>query len=465
MKKFFTLIASVIFFCGAANAQFNQDFEGTFTSLTGNCWEFLNVEKTTVPNEVITGTGSLYSNPPTTGSSTRDITSPVLNVPSSLTISFNYKMGSSLNSNATRSISINLMRPDGTYLFLETIALNQASGIAVHNFNKSFPIANPGLYRLAILMGGTTGNGNSRLIFDDLNISASPQYGPDVNCNSAPVAVSDNFTGFSGEVIVGNLLINDSDPNGEAITPAIVATSPDGSVIINTDGSFSFTPNPGFTGTTTTFTYRLTDSGFPAALSNIATVTINIEEPIILPVNLQSFNAVYNQPDVELSWVSAEETNFSHYEIERSADGIHYSKQAVILGSAFSTSEKTYDYIDNKIGQLNGTIYYRLTAVDKNGKMSSSTVRTVQIGQVTTLSISTFPNPVVNSARIMLPAAWTSKLVSLEVYNQSGQKVHNIKQNVPRQYIDMNLSALADGIYIFKAVSGNETAVQKILKN
>src|SRR5690606_13869352 len=199
--------------------------------------------------------------------------------------------------------------------------------------------------------------------------------------------------------------------------------------------------------------------------SNIATVTINIEEPIILPVNLQSFNAVYNQPDVELSWVSAEETNFSHYEIERSADGIHYSKQAVILGSAFSTSEKTYDYIDNKIGQLNGIIYYRLTAVDKNGKMSSSTVMTVQIGQATMFSISTFPNPVINAARIMLPASWASNMINIEVYNQSGQKLQNVKKDIPGQFIDLNLTGLADGIYIIKAVSGIETAVQKIFKN
>src|SRR5690606_11398266 len=251
MKKSLTLVAFVIFHTASLNAQFTQNFEGTFASLTGNCWEFLNVEKTTVASEVITGTGSLFSNPPTTGSSTRDITSPVLNVPSSLTISFNYKMGSGLNPNATRTISINLMRPDGTYLILDSIGLNQASGTAVFNFNQTFTIANPGLYRLAILMGGSTGNGNSRLIFDDLSVSASAQYGPVVNCNSAPLAVNDHFTGFSGEVIVGNLIMNDSDPNGEAITPSIVATSTDGSVIINTDGSFSFTPNPGFTGTTT----------------------------------------------------------------------------------------------------------------------------------------------------------------------------------------------------------------------
>src|SRR5690606_15875053 len=340
------------------------------------------------------------------------------NVPSSLTISFNYKMGSGLNPNATRTISINLMRPDGTYLILDSIGLNQASGTTVYNFNQTFTIVNPGLYRLAILMGGTTGNGNSRLIFDDLSVNATPQYGPVVNCNSAPIAVNDHFTGFSGEVIVGNLIMNDSDPNGEAITPSIVTTSTDGSVIINTDGSFSFTPNPGFTGTTTSFTYRVTDNGFPAALSNIATVSIEIAVPIILPVNLQSFEAVYNHPNVELKWISSEETNYSHYEVERSTDCVTYDTNAVVLGNSFSSSEKAYSYIDNKIGQLNGTLYYRLTAVDKNGKMSSSAVRTVQTCQVTTLSISTFPNPVVNSARIMLPAAWTSKLVSLEVYNQ-----------------------------------------------
>ncbi|MBA2500916.1 MAG: T9SS type A sorting domain-containing protein [Chitinophagaceae bacterium] len=465
MKKFFTLIACVTFFSCVVMAQFTQDFEGSYSSLTGNCWDFLNVEKTTEADEVITGTGSLYSNPPTSGSSTRDITSPVLNVQSSLTISFNYKMGSNLNSNATRSITVGLLRPNGTMITLQTIQLNQASGTTVYNFNETFAIATPGLYRLAILMGGSTGNGNSRLIFDDLYVSSSPQYGPVSNCNSAPVAVNDSFTGFPGEVIVGNLVLNDSEPNGEAITPSIITPSPDGTVIMNTDGSFSFTPYVGFTGTSTTFTYRLSDAGFPVAYSNVATVTITISIPIILPVTLHSFEVVYHNPNVDLNWVSEEEINFSHYEIERSIDGDHYNKLAVILGSAGSASEKNYNYSDKETKHLKGTIYYRLIAVDRNGKMTHSTVRTVWIGQITNLVISTYPNPVVNSVKIILPAEWTSRNVNIDVYNQAGQKIKNINQVSQSQYVEMSLAELANGIYIIKAVSGNETAVQKILKN
>src|SRR5207253_70475 len=45
-----------------------------------------------------------------------------------------------------------------------------------------------------------------------------------------------------------------------------------GSVVLNSDGSFSYTPNPNFNGTDT-FTYKANDG---AADSNTATVTINV---------------------------------------------------------------------------------------------------------------------------------------------------------------------------------------------
>ncbi len=97
--------------------------------------------------------------------------------------------------------------------------------------------------------------------------------------------------------------------------------------------------------------------------------------------------------------------------------------------------------------------------------MSNSTVRTVQIGEIADFSISTYPNPVVHTAKIKLPGAWTSKAVNIDVFNQSGQKVKSLCQVAQGQFIEMNMAELADGIYIIKAGSGNETAIQKILKN
>lgn len=466
MKKIFNLIAFVIFYSGATNAQFSQSFEGNETSLTSNCWDFSEIYHTSASADVITGSGSLYTNPPTSGTATRDIYTPVLDVLTNpLNVSFNYKVSSKINGNATRTIEIGYVNSTGVFTSLDLINMDKDSPVTPISYNGSFNLTSTGMIRLVLRLGGSTGDGNSRLIFDDLTINANPHYGPGVTCNSAPVAVNDEYSSMQGDVVVGNLMNNDNEPNGESMTPSIVTASPDGTVIVNADGSFSFTPNPGFTGTTTSFTYRLTDNGFPAATSNVATVVINISVPIILPVNLQSFEAVYTNPNVELNWLSSEETNFSHYEIERSIDGVHYSKQALILGSAVSSTEKNYNYTDQNIEQHTGIIYYRLTAVDINGKMSQSTIRIVQIGQVKHLSISTYPNPVVSSARIVLPAAWNTKTVNIEVFNQSGQKVKNLNQVAQSQYIEMNMAELADGIYIIKAGSGNETAVQKILKN
>ena len=466
MKKIFTLVAFVIFYSGAANAQFSENFEGNETSLTNNCWDFSEIYHTSASADVITGSGSLYTNPPTSGAGTRDIYTPVLDVLTNpLNVSFNYKISSKINGNATRTIEVGYVNSAGVFTSLDWINMDKDSPVTSINYSNSFGSVGVGMIRLVLRLGGSTGDGNSRLIFDDLTVNANTHYGPGVTCNSAPIAVNDEFSSMQGDVVVGNLMNNDNEPNGESMIPSIVTPSPDGTVIINADGSFSFTPNPGFAGTTASFTYRLTDNGFPAASSNVATVTINISVPIILPVKLQSFDAAFTNPNVELTWISAEETNFSHYEIERSIDGVQYSKQAVILTSAGSATEKTYNYTDKDIKQLNGIVYYRLTAVDMNGKMSNSTVRTVQIGQATNLTISTYPNPVVHSARIILPAAWSSKMVSMDLFNQSGQRVKSIKQVAQSQFIEMNMAELADGIYIIKAVSGNETAVQKILKN
>ena len=466
MKKIFTLVAFVICYSGALNAQFTETFEGDETTLTDNCWDFSEIYHTNTPEDIITGNGSLYTNPPTSGAATRDIYTPVLDVLTNpLNVSFNYKVSSKITGNATRTIEVGYVNSIGVFTSLDMIHMDKDSPVTPISYSGSFTSVSTGMIRLVLRLGGNTGDGNSRLIFDDLAVNANTHYGPGVTCNSAPIAVNDEFSSMQGDVVVGNLMNNDNEPNGESMFPSIVTPSPDGTVVINADGSFSFTPNPGFAGTTASFTYRLTDNGFPAASSNVATVVINISVPIILPVNLQSFEAEYTNPNVVLNWLSAEETNFSHYEIERSIDGVKYSKQAVILGSAASATEKAYRYTDKDTKQLNGIVYYRLTAVDINGKMSNSIVRTVQIGQSTKFTISTYPNPVVHSARITLPAAWASKMISVDLFSQSGQKVKSINQVAQGQYIEMNLAELANGIYIIKAGSGNETAVQKILKN
>jgi len=95
------------------------------------------------------------------------------------------------------------------------------------------------------------------------------------NANDASVGVNDNYDinvvgNFS--VVAPGVLANDTDAENQALTAVLVSNvyAPKGSVVLNSNGSFTFTPTSGFFGTAT-FTYRPKD---PFRNGSIATVTL-----------------------------------------------------------------------------------------------------------------------------------------------------------------------------------------------
>ncbi len=93
--------------------------------------------------------------------------------------------------------------------------------------------------------------------------------------NSVPVAVADNYsTARNGQLTVGapGVLSNDSDPDGDSLNAVKDTDPPNGTVTLNSDGSFTYTPDSGFVGTDT-FTYHANDG---TANSNIVNVNIDV---------------------------------------------------------------------------------------------------------------------------------------------------------------------------------------------
>jgi VCBS repeat-containing protein len=97
--------------------------------------------------------------------------------------------------------------------------------------------------------------------------------------NVAPVANTDAYTGSEDTpltVAASGVLANDTDANGDALTAA-VETSPDnGSLALNADGSFTYTPNANFNGADS-FSYSASDG-----LVSSGAATVNLT---ITPVN------------------------------------------------------------------------------------------------------------------------------------------------------------------------------------
>jgi len=466
MKTILLFIATT-FTLITATAQYTQNFEGTEASLTGNCWALNDVHTTNVVANVISGTGSMYTDPPTNSSSTRDIITPALNVTStSFSVSFNYKVNNKISGNATRTIAVGLLDPAGNFTSLSMITLDKNSPTSVLNFNQTFILASTGVRKLVIKLGGSTGDGNTRLIFDDLYTNASPLYGTGT-CNSAPIAVNDMYNAINGFPVSGNVISNDSDPNGEAIKSLVVATSLDGVLILNQNGSFTFTPNVGFSGPVANFTYQLADNGFDPDTSNLALVTINYSSPILLPVKLVSFSAMLNTDKVDLKWTTSSEKNVSHFSIEKSNDGINFSEAGIVFANGNTSETMNYSFTDGNINTSQaGVIYYRLRSIDIDGKSELSPIKTIRIGKKNEQSISilTYPNPVSSELRITIPASWQGKKVSYELLNSNGQTLIKNITAAGSQTETLNVNSLAPGFYIVKVVSNGETAQQKIIK-
>ena len=95
-------------------------------------------------------------------------------------------------------------------------------------------------------------------------------------CAATPVIAADDsyITDKNVALIVAapGVLSNDSDPEGDPLTAIVDGGPANGTLTLNSDGFFNYTPNMGFDGTDS-FTYRASD---PFHFSNIARVTITV---------------------------------------------------------------------------------------------------------------------------------------------------------------------------------------------
>lgn len=90
--------------------------------------------------------------------------------------------------------------------------------------------------------------------------------------NDSPVAVNDTATTDQNVSTTVNVLANDTDVDGDAISVKTVSPGSNGTTAVNTDNTVMYTPANGFSGKDT-FTYVVTDGNLD---SSPATVTVTV---------------------------------------------------------------------------------------------------------------------------------------------------------------------------------------------
>jgi hypothetical protein len=186
-----------------------------------------------------------------------------------------------------------------------------------------------------------------------------------------------------------------------------------------------------------------------------------------LPVDLVSFNGTVAPKGVALSWATAKEVNTSNFVIERSFDGVTYKDAAMIFteGKGSSNKETNYNYTDKVNTASQALIYYRLRMVDIDGRYTHSSVVVVKVGKDAEAPVvSVYPNPVVNSVFVSVPATWQNKPLSVEIYNNNGQLMKHVSNPGAGQTEMVNVKDLTSGLYIVRVSNGTQVATQKIVK-
>ena len=169
--------------------------------------------------------------------------------------------------------------------------------------------------------------------------------------NGAPAAGSDTATTAEGAAVSIDVLANDSDPDGDALTLASVVQPVNGTAAIETDGTVTYTPKAGFSGQDS-FTYAVSDG----TNESTATVTVTVRPPF----------AVYD-PDANTITVTLAGLDGSRFEVEETINGI---------STVHTVTASTY----TRATPASAAYAYRIRACDQEGCGTWSRRRGFTIG-------------------------------------------------------------------------------------
>ncbi len=190
----------------------------------------------------------------------------------------------------------------------------------------------------------------------------------------------------------------------------------------------------------------------------------------ILPVTYTSFDAVVNDKSVLLKWITAQEMNNSHFEVERSFDNSSFSVMGIVLdGFAVNGTGKSYQFKDNS-AELQGktVVYYRLKQVDVDGKITYSKVLAVRMQAKSGVTMQVSPNPFVENINLRFTATENGN-AQIRIVNSYGQTLLSKQSSIIKGYNNIQvdgLKGLAPGMYIAQLVlNGTVIDNQRVVKN
>jgi hypothetical protein len=194
-------------------------------------------------------------------------------------------------------------------------------------------------------------------------------------------------------------------------------------------------------------------------ISSRAIVNVNVDPDCILPIYLSTFDGHNEGRENHLYWLTDQEINSSHFEVERSNNGYDFVK----IGIVETDPTQSYNFIDNT--PYSGSNYYRLKMVDLDETFSHSSI--IYLETQNKIESKVYPNPFEDSLIYTYQSEQNEEL-EIQVINILGQKVfqYNVNCQTCGNYVTINTSNIPSGKYTIriKHLTSLHETIQTMIK-
>ena len=271
----------------------------------------------------------------------------------------------------------------------------------------------------------------------------TPQLVPD-GSNGAIITWSDSRFGAANDIYAQRINSTGdiqwtangtavSSANGNQLAPQLVASS-GGAIITWYDGREGTTDN----------------NIYASKLSALGT----------LPVTALTLYGKQTDLGNVLYWTTATEQNNLGFNVERSADGIHFNTIGFTEGVGNTTVKQSYSFTDKM--PLTNKNYYRLKQMDRDGKFTYSPILFLQF-VFRSSNVTIYPNPTSNRFNITIQSNSNGKM-QWQLLNNKGQSVKQGNWQLSpgsNAFPSIDISNLAAGVYYLKI---NGSSLQQVIK-
>lgn len=174
----------------------------------------------------------------------------------------------------------------------------------------------------------------------------------------------------------------------------------------------------------------------------------------VLPIELIKYQAITSNNSAYLTWQTANEVNFSGFEIQKSEANYEWQTMGFVKANG---KAGIYNFEDKQLKKLS---YYRLRLIDNDGSEKFSSVAAVNVSQKGKQLV-LYPNP---TKGIVYFNDADFQPTCVKVYSSTGQIMSTESSNCHSNSNEINVSNLPNGLYQIQLTNGVETIQKRIVK-